>query len=147
MEATSYWWIGWDKLPRLASDDDEHDTETLGVGGGKKSRDETRDGGTANNVLGKLGYQDGFRQSRSTWQIFLDNHNTHGSIIAALLREMSELSGKAMFECVESSVAFQPMLTTRKRASPTVVAKDGHPDIGKCGGRMDETTKRCPYGI
>ena len=30
------WWIGWDKLPALASDDDEHDTETLGVAGGKR---------------------------------------------------------------------------------------------------------------
>ena len=36
----------------------------------------------------------------------MDSHNTHGWIIAALLREMSGLSGKAMFECVESSFAF-----------------------------------------
>ena len=36
----------------------------------------------------------------------MDNHNTHGWIIAALLREMSGLSGKAMFEYVESSFAF-----------------------------------------
>ena len=53
-------WIVLDKLPALASDDDERDTETLGVAGGKKSRDETRDGGKANKVFGKLGYQDGF---------------------------------------------------------------------------------------
>ena len=36
----------------------------------------------------------------------MDSHNTHGWIIATLLREMSRLSGKAVFECVESSFAF-----------------------------------------
>ena len=40
----------------------------------------------------------------------------------------------------------QSMLTTRKRGSSTLVAKDGYPDLGKCGGRMDETAKRCSYG-
>ena len=59
MKETTYRWIGWSKLPAFASDDDEHDTETLGVAGGKKSRDETRDGGKANTVFGKFGYQDG----------------------------------------------------------------------------------------
>ena len=33
----------------------------------------------------------------------LDSHNTHGWLIAALLREMSGLDCKAMFVCVESS--------------------------------------------
>ena len=61
MEEAAFWWIGRDKLPTLASDDDECDTETLGVAGGKESRDETRDGGETNTVLGKLGYQDGLR--------------------------------------------------------------------------------------
>ena len=32
----------------------------------------------------------------------MDNHNAHDWIIAALLREMSGLSGKAIFECVLS---------------------------------------------
>ena len=36
----------------------------------------------------------------------MDNHNTHGWLIAALLREMSGLSGKATFECVESGFVF-----------------------------------------
>ena len=40
----------------------------------------------------------------------MDNHNTYGWIIAALLREMSGLSGKAIFECVESSFAFNRCL-------------------------------------
>ena len=37
----------------------------------------------------------------------MDSHNTHGWSIAALLREMSGLDGRAMFECVESSFCFQ----------------------------------------
>ena len=36
----------------------------------------------------------------------LDGHDTHGWLIAAFLREMSELSGKATFECVESNFSF-----------------------------------------
>ena len=39
------------------------------------------------------------------------------------------------------------MLSARKRGSPTTVAKYGNPDIGQCGGRMDETKKRCSYDI
>ena len=33
----------------------------------------------------------------------MERHDIHGWLIAALLREMSGLEGKAMFECVESS--------------------------------------------
>ena len=40
----------------------------------------------------------------------MDSHNTHGWIIAALLREMSGLSGKAILECVESSLALNRCL-------------------------------------
>ena len=61
MEEAIHWWIGWDKLPTLASYDDECDSETLGMAGGKEPRDETRDGGKTNTVLGQLGYQDGLR--------------------------------------------------------------------------------------
>ena len=41
---------------------------------------------------------------------------------------------------------FQLMLVRTKRGSPTLVAKDGNPDIGQRGGRMDEAKKRCSYG-
>ena len=67
-------------------------------------------------------------------------------IIAAVLRGMSGLSGKAIFECVESRFAFNRCLWQGKRGSPAVVAKDGNPDIGQCGGRIDEAKKRCSYG-
>ena len=61
MEETTYWWIGWNQLPTLAGHDDECDAETRGVARGKESCDETRGGGKTDDVLGKLGYQDGFR--------------------------------------------------------------------------------------
>ena len=66
----------------------------------------------------------------------MDSHNTHGWIIAALLREMSGLSGKAILECVESSLALNRCL------KPALAAKDGKPDIGQCGGRMDQAKKK-----
>ena len=40
----------------------------------------------------------------------MDSHNAHGWSIAALLSEMSGLDGKPMFECVESSFAFNRCL-------------------------------------
>ena len=40
----------------------------------------------------------------------LDCQGTHGWLIAALLREVSGLEGKAMFECVESSFDFNRCL-------------------------------------
>ena len=67
----------------------------------------------------------------------LDNHNTHGWLIVALLCEMSGLEGKATCEWVESCPQLQQMLTARKRGKPTIVAEDGKPDLGQCGGRMD----------
>ena len=61
VEETAYWWIGWDNLPALATDGDEHDTGTLGMARGKESCDETRNGGKTHNVRGKLGYPEGLR--------------------------------------------------------------------------------------
>ena len=71
-------------------------------------------------------------------RFFLNGHNTHGWLIAALPRETS-LSGKATFECVE-------MLTTRKRGSSTIVGEDGNTELGQCGGRMDEENKGYSLG-
>ena len=50
------------------------------------------------------------KQNRSIFAQIMDSHNTHGWLIAALLREMSGLDGKAMFECVESSFVFNRCL-------------------------------------
>ena len=37
---------------------------------------------------------------------------------------------------------FKSLLAARKRVSPALVAADGNPDLGQCGGRMDEEKKR-----
>ena len=76
----------------------------------------------------------------------LDSHNAHGWLIAALLREMPGLEGKAKFECVEGRFSFQQRLATRKRGSTPFVAEHDHPDLGQCGGRMDEEKKWCSLG-
>ena len=41
---------------------------------------------------------------------------------------------------------FESMLAARKRGSPALVAEDGYPDFGQCGGRMDEEKKRYSLG-
>ena len=55
----------------------------------------------------------------------MDSHNTHGWIIATLLREMSGLESKAMFECVESCFS-----STKKRLPPRLVAEKRQPRFG-----------------
>ena len=66
------------------------------MAGGKESRDEKRDNGKTNTVLGELGYQD-FDEARPKHAAkIMDSHNTHGWVIAAFLHEMLRLSGKAM---------------------------------------------------
>ena len=61
VKESTYWWNGWNKLPALASNGDELDTKTLGMAGGQKSCDETRNGGKTDDVHGKLGHQDSLR--------------------------------------------------------------------------------------
>ena len=53
----------------------------------------------------------------------MDDHHTHGWIIAALLREMSGLPGKAVFECVESSFAFNQCLRQGSVEAPRLWQK------------------------
>ena len=53
----------------------------------------------------------------------MDNHNTHGWIVAVLLREMLGLSGKAMFECVESNFAFNRCLRQGSVEAPRLLQK------------------------
>ena len=72
----------------------------------------------------------------------LDDHNTHGWLIAALLREMSGLSGTASFESVESRFNFNRCLRQGSVEAPRLWQKNGESDSGQCGGRMDEDKKR-----
>ena len=53
----------------------------------------------------------------------LDGHDTHGWLIAALLREMSGLSGKASFECVESKFSFNGCLRQGSVEAPRLWQK------------------------
>ena len=69
----------------------------------------------------------------------------HGWLISALLREMSGLSGKATMR--GKLLYLQQMLSARKRGSSTIVAEDGNPDLGQCGGRMDEEKKGYSLGL
>ena len=68
----------------------------------------------------------------------MKDHNIHGWIIAALLREMDGLEGQAMFECVESD-------SPRERRSPQIVAENGHAALGKCGTRMGYEKNGCHF--
>ena len=54
----------------------------------------------------------------------MDNHKTHGWIIAAFLREMSRLSDKATFECVESSFAFNRCLRHGSVEAPRLCVEE-----------------------
>ena len=71
-------WSRREKLPTLASHGDELTTKTLGMAGRKESCDETQNGGKTDDVRGKLGHQ----EPKDVANI-MDNHNTHGWIIAA----------------------------------------------------------------
>ena len=53
----------------------------------------------------------------------MDSHNTHGWLIAALLRETSGLEGQAMFECVESSFVFNRRLRQGSAETPRLWQK------------------------
>ena len=90
------------------------------------------------NVHGKLGHQDGLQmvQSRSTWPRSWIQYTW---IIAAFLREMSRLTGKATFESVEKQLCLQSMFAARTRGSAALVAEDVNPDFGQSGGRMDNS--------
>ena len=52
-----------------------------------------------------------------------ENHDRHGWLIAALLREMSGLEGKAMFECVRA-VSLSIDVSARGASKLHIVAKD-----------------------
>ena len=61
----------------------------------------------------------------------MEDHDGHGWIIAALLREMAGLEGQATFESVESKFSFCEMHPPRERRSPPVWAENGNADPGE----------------
>ena len=70
----------------------------------------------------------------------MDDHNTHEWIIAALLR-MAKPSLN-VWKAGSLSIA----ACDKEAWKPHACGKRWLPDIGKCGGRMDEATKRRSYG-
>ena len=87
------------------------------TGNGKRiSHVETWQRDSTNSVYGKLGHQDSFR--RGEIAKVMESPDTHGWLIAALLREMSGLEGKAMFVCVESSFTFNRCLRQESVEAP-----------------------------
>ena len=59
----------------------------------------------------------------------MEHHETHGWLIAALLREMSGFGGEATFECVESSFVFNRCLRQGSVEAPRSW-QNGHPALG-----------------
>ena len=99
-----------DKLPTLASNGDELDTKTLGMARRKESCDETRNV-RPTMYMASLDIKTAFDEPKPKHVAkIMDGHNTQGWIIATFLREMSGLSGKAIFGCVETSFAFNRCL-------------------------------------
>ena len=54
----------------------------------------------------------------------MEDHNTHGWIISALLREMCGLESQAMFECVESNFSFARCLRQGRQNMATQLLAD-----------------------
>ena len=81
------------------------------------------------------------RQDRGTLQIFFfENHNTHGWIISALLREMVGLEGQAMFECVEVNILFNRCLRHGSVEAPRLWQKPG-----ECEGSVGKEKNGHPF--
>ena len=76
----------------------------------------------------------------------MDSRNTHGWIIAAFLREMSRLSGKATFECVESSFAFNRCLRQGSVEAPRLWQKMTTQMLANVEEEWMKQKKRCSFG-
>ena len=82
------------------------------VARGLEANDEARQRGTTHNVLCQHGHQDGLRCG-TTKHIakIMGDHDVHGWIAAASLREMAGLEGQGKFESVESTFSVLKIAT------------------------------------
>ena len=76
----------------------------------------------------------------------MGNHDQHGRLIAAFLREMSRLEGKTIFECVESSFPFNRCLGQGSIEAPRL-SNEGHADPGRRGRKVDKESNVNPFGL
>ena len=74
----------------------------------------------------------------------VESHDTHGWLIAAFLREMSGLEGKAN---VRMQIRFQSVSPPGECRSSPFVAKDGHAAPGQCGRRVGKKKNGSPLGL
>ena len=68
----------------------------------------------------------------------MGDHDVHGWIVAALLRETACLEGQARYESAESTLSFARCIRQGSCRSPQALAQNGHVDPGKCRTRMGE---------
>ena len=96
-----------DKLSTSQGVGNKSITETLGMARGNISHVETLKHGSVVRptvFMACLDIKTAFDEARPGHVAkLMESHDTHGWLIAAFLREMSGLEGRAMFECVESS--------------------------------------------
>ena len=76
----------------------------------------------------------------------MGNHNTHGWLIAALLREMSGLEGKATSECAESSFIFNKCLRQGSVEAPRLWQKMATQIWANVEEDWMKKRKRCSLG-
>ena len=86
-----------------SSDDDTLVTEALGVAGGQETNGKSRKCVKTQDVLGKHGHHDLIRSGETeAFCPTMEDHDMHGWIVAAFLREMAGLEGQATSEGAES---------------------------------------------
>ena len=107
LEETACGWLEWNRLPTPASNGNKSATKALGMAGGQNSHVEAWQCSAPHHVLGQHGHQGSLDEARPNHvSKIMENHDTRGWLIAALLREMGGLEGNAMFACVESNFSF-----------------------------------------
>ena len=109
------------QLPALPSD---VVAEALGVAGEQEFRDEAGQLVRPTMYVAGMDIKTAFDEARP-WHFGLnvEDHKTHGRIISALLREMADLEGHAMFESVESQFLFDRFLRQGSVEAPRLWLK------------------------
>ena len=128
-----------DKLPAPASDDDKFAAEPLGMAGRKSSHVWTWQSGTTNNVFGKLGHQDIFRRGEAEARRKNYGKPWHPRMVdcCPLARDVG-FGRPGHVWMRREQFHFQSMFATGKCRSSSILAKNGHIDLGQRGGRMDQ---------
>ena len=111
-EETARGRLEWNKLSTPGSNGNIFTTKTLGMAGGQNSHVDAWQCGCAHAMyLAIMDIKTVFDDARLRHVAeSMEHHETHGWLIAAHLREMSELEVEAMFECMESEFVYNRCL-------------------------------------